>query len=430
MFHIRLTPRTFTPRYNAVLGLVARRFPKAILQTVQLEATGDGRGFLRASDFEAWAEVEVPLAKVLEPGVVQLPEQFPKLLKEASKAPSIRVEEVPVETIPAKPDPNARTRKLLIETRASTSSLATFDPEQFPTWPEEPVTAVVEVASWRLVRLIDRTQFAVDEDSTRYALGGMAIEADGGQLHLVATDGRRLSHAFEPAAGGLTPAAGTEDHPLAPVVPRKALRALAATLDAMTPTNLRLGFTGGGRLVAEAKGLRFRARQIEGRFPSWRQVFPGEPAATAARVLDAPRLAKALREALKFTTRSRRAVKLTLHGHIVRLDAENDDATFASEVAAAVQNVSADRERPASVSLDVSYLVGFLDALGRAEFTLRFPAEKGQPLLCETPGIEDGVRFLLMPMDRDEPAAPPREQAPSSDQDEPPAEEARHSKTA
>ncbi|RUL84587.1 DNA polymerase III subunit beta [Tautonia sociabilis] len=430
MFHARLNPRTFTPRYNAVLGLVARRFPKAILQTVQLEAIGDGRGFLRASDFEAWAEVEVPLADVLEPGVVQLPEQFPKLLKEASKAASIRVEEVPVETIPAKPDPNARTRKLVIETRASTSSLATFDPEQFPTRQDEPVRTLVEIASWRLVRLIHRTQFAVDEDSTRYALGGMAIEADGGQLHLIATDGRRLSHAFEPATGGLTPAAGTEDRPLAPVVPRKALRALAAVLEAMAPTSVRLGFTEVGKLIAEAKGLRFIAKQIEGRFPSWKQVFPEEPSATAARVLDAPRLAKALREALKLTTRSSRAVKFTLHGHVVRLDVDNDDATFASEVAAVVQNVSADREQPASVSLDVSYLVSFLDALGRAEFTLRFPAEKGQPLLCETPGSEDGVRFLLMPMDRDEPAAPKQEQAPSSDQDEPTTEEARQSKTA
>jgi DNA polymerase-3 subunit beta len=327
VLHINLTPKTFTQRYNAVLGLAARRFPKAILQTVQLEATGEGRGILRVTDFEAWAEVDVRLAKVIEPGVVQLPEQFPKLLKDAAKCPSVRIEEVPVETIPAKPDPNARTRKIVVETRASTSVLATFDPELFPTIPEERAANAVEIASWRLARLIRRTQFAVDEDSTRYALGGMALEADGGQLHLIATDGRRLAHAFEPAAGALAPAVGTEEHPLAPVVPRKALRALATMLDAMDPMGVRLGFTEGGRLVAEAKGLRLAARQIEGRFPSWRQAIPEERSATRARVRDLPRLAKALREAQKLTTKSYRAMKVTLNGHVVRLDVENDEAT-------------------------------------------------------------------------------------------------------
>ena len=70
---VSVDPEQFLPRLKALAPLVGSHFPSSILQSVQLEISQDGRGVLRATNRDAAAEVEVPLLKVIRPGVVQLP---------------------------------------------------------------------------------------------------------------------------------------------------------------------------------------------------------------------------------------------------------------------------------------------------------------------------------------------------------------------
>jgi DNA polymerase-3 subunit beta len=423
--HVQLNPKRFLERFRPVATLTSKRsYPRPVLETVQMEVTADGKAFLRATDLEATIAVAVPVLKVLAPGIVQLPrDQVVKPLADV-KVWSVDLEEIPPETLPLSADPKVPTKKMSLRTPRSTVVLSTFDPEHFPVLSPGESTGEVTLPAWRLVRLIERTEFAADEDSTRYALGGCAFESEGGKLHCIATDGRCLAHAFEDAGGTAlqpptTTIVGGEERPLSPTVPRRALKALAVVLGTMENTRLTLAFTKEGRFEVRAPDFHFTSRLLEGRFPPWKEVLP-ESSKTSLRVVDTERLQKALKDAYRFTSRESRATVLTLHRSTLTISVSTDQAS--TSIVLPVQNTSEDREVEASVTIDPSYLLSYLGA-SRRTFDLWFPPEKHTPLLCQS----EGLRYAFMPMERDEEKKPSEatEEPQDNDQEEPPAEEAR-----
>ena len=74
----------------------------------------------------------------------------------------------------------------------------------FPSWPPAR-SRISSCASRRAKRLIDRTQFAISTEETRYYLNGIffhTIEAGKLKLRAVATDGHRLARAEMEAPAG------------------------------------------------------------------------------------------------------------------------------------------------------------------------------------------------------------------------------------
>jgi DNA polymerase III sliding clamp (beta) subunit (PCNA family) len=159
-------------------------------------------------------------------------------------------------------------------------------------------------------RSITAIGVACDPESTRYSLGGIHFERDAqGQPHAVATDGRRLIHATwpEPIAdfpntecGNPAPVAD-----FAAIIPVDALTGVARkskilakvlrtrpalnhlVIDETTANgSVTIGATNGVDVVTERAGC------IEGRFPKWRDVFPGTGRKTATIRLDARLLAE------------------------------------------------------------------------------------------------------------------------------------------
>jgi DNA polymerase-3 subunit beta len=355
---------------------------------------------LRATNLDAGAELEVPLLKVIRPGTVQLPTgSVIKAIADAKTA-SVEIEELPSETLLFMADPKVPGRKVAVRTPQAFVTLPTYDPEHFPAITPADLTQAVEIQAWRFRRLLARTLFAADENSPRYALGGCAFEFRDGSLHCIATDGRCLAHAFEDATGtGLiappTTVVGGEERPLAPVVPSRALKALAAILDAKEYPALTLGLTAPeGKCQVQARGLLFVSRLLEGRFPAWKEVFP-QPSKAALRVMNPGRLLQLLKETTRYTTRQSPATELRLRRHVLTIVVENDHARTSRELI--VRNLSEAPDQEASVVVDPRYLLAYLAAQTQP-FVLSFPPEKGTPLLCQS----EGFRFVLMPLEQAE----------------------------
>ena len=395
--HVCVNPKQFLLRLKALSPLVGRHYPSPILETVQMQATEDRRGVLRATNLDAGAEVEVPLLKVIRPGAVQLPTNSVIKAIGDAKTWSVDIEELAPDTLPLNADPKVPSRKVAVRTPQGSVTLPTYDPEHFPAITPVELTQAVEITAWRFRRLLARTHFAADEDSTRYALGGCAFEFVDGTLHCIATDGRCLAHAFENATGtGLiappTTTVGGEERPLAPAVPSRALKALAGILDTKEYAALTLGFTPEGKFQVRARGLLFVARLLEGRFPNWKEVFP-ETSKTALRVMDPRRFLQVLKETTRYTTRESRATELKLRGHVLTIVVENDRARTTRELV--VRNLSEAPDKEASLVINPLYLLEYL-AAETQPFVLSFPPEKGTPLLCQS----EGFRFALMPLEQ------------------------------
>ncbi len=401
MLKVQITPKRFLASLKAVAAFAARSGPKAILQSIQMEATQGGRLLLRATDLEAFVVLKLEYHKVLRPGTVQVPkDRILPLLAEARGTP-VLIEEIEPEKLPLTPEPSALTRKIVVRSVRSRTTLPTFDPAHFPVLAAEPTTGSVTLPAWRLLQLIKRTQFVSDPSSTRYALGGPAFEFRGGALELAATDGHCLASASEPATGTrLEPVTeitvDDETRCVAPAVAARPLKALAGILLGRE-TKVELGFTATGRLLVRGSGLVFSARQLPGRFPCWREDIPDPPRA-AFQVDDPAGFQKALKETARLLVPGQRNMSLRLHRYLLTLAVDNDEASTTREIP--VRNLSEDIERAASLVIDPAYLLPYL-AAQCGPFAFAFPPAPGLPLCC----LSEGWRFLVQPKPQEEDAA-------------------------
>src|SRR6185312_2437850 len=94
------------------------------------------------------------------------------------------------------------------------------DPSYYPEVPNFGATAYHVIAAADLKKLIRRTIFATDVESTRYALGGVLVELTAESIAMVGTDGRRLARMWAAADAENDPPAPTGS----PVIPVKALK--------------------------------------------------------------------------------------------------------------------------------------------------------------------------------------------------------------
>ncbi len=147
--------------------------------------------------------------------------------------------------------------------------LQTMPAEEFPSLPQiQPESSYTYTAS-ELLRLIDRTIFAVSQEETRYYLGGVFMECKENEpLRAVATDGHRLALAEGPAPIGFELSPGQ-------ILPRKLLGELRKVLEAKHG-DVTFGFQD-RRVIFKYGPQTLMSLLVEGSFPDYRQVVPKAP---------------------------------------------------------------------------------------------------------------------------------------------------------
>lgn len=125
---------------------------------------------------------------------------------------------------------------------------------------------------------LQQTIFAIDEESTRYALNGILLEYDAAtsRLTLVATDGRRMA-TFECVAA-IESGTDEEWKNSSVIVPAKAVVAMISALakrdDVVTLSWSKEWISLVCDEVVGRDYIEIQSRAVEGRFPNWRQVVP------------------------------------------------------------------------------------------------------------------------------------------------------------
>ncbi len=355
--------------YSSVASVAPSRSPKPILQNLKL-VVGDGTT-LSATDLEVGIRHTVTGVTVHEPGSVILPTaQIGAILRSSSDA------ELTIE---------ADDTKLVIKGQFSEFKLPTEDPSLFPEVPEFGASSYHVIAAADLKRLIKRTVFATDVESTRYALGGCLVERGDNAIGMVGTDGRRLARMSAPAEVEREP--GFPITP--PVIPAKALKLIDRIIDDKDPpVHLDFGLRT-AVLIRTAQAVIY-SRLVEGRFPRYQDVFPaGEPIKVP---LEVGPLLSAVTQAAIVTGDESRGVDFTFDCGMLFLRASTSDKG-ASTVDLPIDNDS----KPITVALDPNYLVDMLRTL-----------DPGETITCEIVDAKtglvfrtDGYVFCVMPLTRD-----------------------------
>jgi len=183
-----------------------------------------------------------------------------------------------------------------------------YNPVDMPASPDPAPVATISLPAEYLARMIDRTIFAADCKSRRYALAGLLVETDGkNYLRVVGTDGRRLSTDYH----GQDPK-GKHVHSV--VVPTVALVGVLKALRKADDVMMSIADGGGHVTFCIYKdGFRFAeyvCRTIDGKFPAWRDIIPAGADYPAIFFVGAPQLTEALTAAIAATDDESRAVDL------------------------------------------------------------------------------------------------------------------------
>lgn len=357
--------------FQTVAAVAPARSPKAILQNVKLEVSKDA-ATLMATDLEVGIRYEVSGVEVDAPGTAVLPvARFGSILRESSDA-TFRLE--------------AGNDGTQVRGERSQFKLSSENPLDFPPIAEFGESSYYEVSARLFRELIRRTIFATDNESSRYALGGVKLEWKDNLLTAVGTDGRRLSKMDGPAQAVGTPAPFGD----VTVVPTRAMTLLERAL-AEDGSEVQIAVRQNDILVKNPRATIY-SRLLEGRYPRWRDVFPQRPSSTKIPLTVGPVYA-AVRQAAIVTSEESRGIDFTFgEGSLVLAGQTAEVGQSRIELPIAYDGPSI------SITLDPRFVSDFLKVL-EPEKTFTFDIQDSDAAaVCAT---DDGYGYVIMPLARD-----------------------------
>jgi DNA polymerase-3 subunit beta len=235
-----------------------------------------------------------------------------------------------------------------------------------------------------LKRLIEKTQFAISTEETRYYLNGIffhTLDVSGAtMLRAVATDGHRLAR-VEMAAP-----AGSEGMP-GIIIPRKAVAEIIKLVeDAGETVDVELS---SAKIRLTFGGVVLTSKLIDGTFPDYQRVIP--TANDKRLTVERDEFARAVDRVSTISSERGRAVKLALNDGRLTLSVNNPDSGSATE------EIEVDYDQsPLDIGFNARYLLDITSQLS-GDTALFKLADPGSPTVIQD---RDGAPalYVLMPM--------------------------------
>ncbi|RWF56472.1 MAG: DNA polymerase III subunit beta [Mesorhizobium sp.] len=356
---------------NHVHRVVERRNTIPILSNVLLSAEGATLE-MKATDLDLEVTEATP-AKVERGGATTVPAHllYDIVRKLADGA------EVMLKT---DEDGNAMT----VTSGRSSFRLQCLPQSDFPELSAGSFSHIFRLDSVALKGLIEKTQFAISTEETRYYLNGIYLhthDADGKlKLRSVATDGHRLARAEIDAP------AGSEGMP-GIIIPRKTVSELQKLVDdpdvAVTTelSDTKIRFTIGSVVLT--------SKLIDGTFPDYQRVIP--TGNDKKLIIDRQSFAAAVDRVSTISSERGRAVKLSIGEGQVTLAVNNPDSGSATEELAADYSSDA-----IEIGFNAKYLLDVAAQLTGTEAKFML-ADAGSPTLIHDMADETTL-YVLMPM--------------------------------
>jgi DNA polymerase-3 subunit beta len=264
--------------------------------------------------------------------------------------------------------------------------LPSENPQDFPPVPEFGEGSYYELSARLFRELIRRTVFATDNESSRYALGGVKLEWQDNLLTAVGTDGRRLAKMEGPAQAVGQPAAFGD----VTVIPTRAMQLLERAL-AEDGSEVQLAVRQNDVVVKNPRAT-ISSRLLEGRYPRWRDVFPNRSNSLKLELTVGP-VQTAVRQAAIVTSEESRGVDFTFgDGSLVLAGQAAEIGQSRVELPIAYDG------KPIGITLDPRFLIDFLKVLDPDKtFTIDLQ-DSDAAAVCTT---DDGYGYVIMPLARE-----------------------------
>ena len=352
---------------NHVQSVVERRNTIPILANVLLTAE-DGQLSLTATDLDIEIVEGVP-ADVARAGGTTAPAHT--LYDIVRKLPDGSQVEL---------DHDQESNRVTLVAGRSRFALSSLPREDFPAAAAGDMPYTFELSARDLLRLVDKTRFAISTEETRYYLNGIYLHTVDGKLRAVATDGHRLARVDLALPQGADGMPGV-------IVPRKTVGELLKLLeDGETTVRVSVSET---KIRFEVGAVTLTSKLIDGTFPDYGRVIPLEN--DKAMEVDGKLFAAAVDRVSTISTERSRAVKLDLDDGRVTLAVNNPESGSATE------ELGVDYQGDAlEIGFNARYLLDITQQLDGP--TARFElSDAGSPTVVRDSDDADAL-YVLMPM--------------------------------
>jgi DNA polymerase-3 subunit beta len=273
---------------------------------------------------------------------------------------------------------------LAIRAGRSRFTLQTLPESDFPDLSAGDMTHRFALAAADLKKLIDKTQFAISTEETRYYLNGIYLHAVGSnkasRLRAVATDGHRLAQAELAAPAGAAGMPGI-------IVPRKTVGEVQRLIeDGETEVTVELSQT---KIRFTLGPVILTSKLIDGTFPDYARVIPlGNDKEL---VVDKGDFEAAVDRVSTVSSERGRAVKLSLTSGKLVLSVTNPDSGSATEEVEVEYGGD-----PLDIGFNSRYLLDIAAQIEGDTAVLKL-ADPGSPTLIQEKDAA-GSLYVLMPM--------------------------------
>lgn len=352
---------------QAVQNVVGSRTTLPILSNVLLRAEG-GRLELTATDLDVTVSCSVE-ANVKKGGASTVPvKKLFGIVRELNGA------EIDLEV--------DEKNNCSVRAAASFYRINGLSADEFPPLPKFKEDKKVSLRQETVAGMLKKTSFAISTDESRYVLNGIFFSLKDHKLTMVATDGRRLALADEEVEV-------TEKSQGEFIVPAKAVGELSRLLQSAGEVEIKYADNQAAFALKDEKGgsVLIITKLIEGNYPNYRQVIPGEAKERIPLVRE--EFMHALRRAEIMTTDKANSVKLSFSKNNLAITANSPEIGEARESIAVNY-----KGKDMAIAFNPRYLIEPLTALTQDEVFLELIDELSPGVLK----INGPFLYVVMPM--------------------------------
>ena len=254
--------------------------------------------------------------------------------------------------------------------------------EEFPPLPKFKEDKKVMLTQETVRNMLKKTSFAVSTDETRYVLNGIFFSLKDHKLTMVATDGRRLALVDEEV--------DVDEKSYGEfIVPAKAVNELNRLMQDKGNVEIKYAENQAAFALQDDKGVNVLVitKLIEGNYPNYRQVIPGE--AKERITLGREEFLHALRRAEIMTSEKANSVKMSFGQNQLAITANSPDVGEAREAIAINY-----KGKEMAVAFNPRYLIDPLNALPNEEVFFELIDELSPGVLK----INGPFLYVVMPM--------------------------------
>ena len=362
---ININRDTLLKPLSAVNGIVERRHTLPILSNLLLEG-GNGIISLTATDLEMQISMSVESEEAETFATTVSAKKLLDICRSLPEGSQIRLAD--------------QDSKLQVSAGRSKFNLQTLPAADYPTMTRTPnAQLTLHMAQKNFRHLLRQVEFSMAQQDIRYYLNGLLLEVNDERLHVVGTDGHRLSY--------ICTDLGQSFDKQEVILPRKTVTELIKLLDdvddevSIEISSNQANFT--------FSNIRLISKVIDGKFPDYNRVIPVEHKNHIG--LNRLEVLQAMQRASILSNEKYRGIRMVLGANSLRLVSSNSEQEEAEEELEIVY-----AGEPLDVGFNVTYLIDVLNNVQSETVEFSF-ADANSSCLVTVPD-NPNYKYVVMPM--------------------------------